>query len=75
MMTCCHFGIKRGHGFMNIGRVANLRIGNSIMAFIFQIDEILINYPFNDNLFSFWYQTRSIMTFSFQNDQIFINNY
>ena len=35
MITCCHFGIKRGYRCMKIGRMVNFVMGNSMIAFIF----------------------------------------
>jgi hypothetical protein len=46
IMTCCHFGITRGHRNMKIVRVANFGMGNSIMSFIFEIEQIFINYSY-----------------------------
>ena len=43
---------------MKIGRVANLRMGDSIITFLYKIDHILIYYSSNDDM-TFWYQTRS----------------
>ena len=68
---------------MKIDRVAYFEMGNSIVAFIFQIDQIFINYSYNDDMVSFCYQSRSqkhenmemgnsILAFIFQIDQIFI---
>ena len=39
--------------------MANFRMGNSIITFIFQIDQIFIDYSYNDDMLPFWYQTRS----------------
>ena len=44
---------------MKIGRVANLGMGNSIIAFIFQIDQIFINFSYCFDMLSFQYQRRS----------------
>ena len=38
--------VKRGHRNITIGRVGNAGMGNSIIAFIFQIDQIFINYSY-----------------------------
>ena len=37
---------------MKIGRVTNVRIGDSIMTFILQIDQMFINYSYNDDMLS-----------------------
>ena len=50
---------KRGHRNMKNVRVANCGMGNPIIAFIFQIDQILNNNLYNDYMLSFWYETRS----------------
>ena len=44
---------------MKICRVANFVMWNSVMSFIFHVDQIVINYSYNDDLLSFWYQTRA----------------
>ena len=37
---------------MKIGRVTNFGMGNSIMAFMFQIVQIFINYSYNDDMYN-----------------------
>ena len=38
---------------MKIGRVADFGMGNTIMTFIYQIDQIYVNYSYNDDMF-YW---------------------
>ena len=45
-MTYCHFHTRRGERNTIIGRVAIIGSENSNMAFIFEIDEFLINYQY-----------------------------
>ena len=44
---------------MKIRSLANFGMQNSIMAFIFEINQIFINYSYIDDMLPFWYQTRS----------------
>ena len=54
--TSCHFSIKQGHRHLKIGRVT-LIFGWGIQLWhSCQIDQIVINYSYNDDMFSFWYQ-------------------
>ena len=58
-MTYCHFGIKRGHRSLKIGRVANVGTGNSIMAVIFKLtwQYFYMYLLFKEDITSAWNKT------------------
>ena len=55
----CHLDVKHSQSNPKIDSLTNSRLENSNMAFIFQIDNVLINYSWNADILSFGGQTIS----------------
>ena len=57
MMTWCHFPVKQGQKVRKIGTQGNFGSGSWNMTFLFKIDEVFINYSWNDDMMSLSCQT------------------